>query len=64
MSIRCEECIDCNDLVRDTDVEVCDDCHGFICPQCINSYKDEETGDILNLCIACYEKRLKEERNK
>lgn len=56
MSIRCEECIDCGDLVRDTEVEQCDDCHKFLCPDCINDYSTDD-GNVLVLCISCYDKR-------
>lgn len=58
MSIRCVECIDCGDLVRASEVEVCDGCHEFICEGCINEYEDKD-GERLSLCIDCYNKRIK-----
>lgn len=56
MSIPCEECIDCDDLVRDTEVMQCDDCRGFLCLQCSDNCLKED-GEELSLCINCYIKR-------
>ena len=55
--IPCEECVDCGNLVRDTEIGNCEDCGAFICLECERFFEDGE--ETLGLCYTCYEKRRK-----